>query len=307
MRIGIHVTPSGRGDNAIDELIDEARAARQGGLAAVWLPQLMDIDALTALAVVGRDVPGIELGTAVIPTYPRHPLILASQALTTQAACGNRLTLGIGLSHQVVIEGVFGYSFEKPVRHMREYLSVLLPALRGERVSFQGETLRVSAMGPLKVAGASTPPVLVAALGPKMLKLAGRMTDGTITWMVGPKTLANHVVPTITAAAVSAGRPSPRIAVGLPVCVTADVDGAKERAARLFAVYNHLPSYRAMLDREGAAAPADVAIVGDEDTVAAGLAQLADEGATDLTAAIFGSGEERQRTMALLSDMARRS
>jgi alkanesulfonate monooxygenase SsuD/methylene tetrahydromethanopterin reductase-like flavin-dependent oxidoreductase (luciferase family) len=140
-----------------------------------------------------------------------------------------------------------------------------------------------------------------------MLKLAGRLTDGTITWMVGPKTLANHVAPTITAAAASASRPAPRIVVGLPICVTADVEDAKERASRAFAIYKHLPSYRAMLDREGAADPADVGIFGDEDTVAAGLAQLADGGATDFTGAIFGSAEERQRTMALLSDVARRS
>jgi F420-dependent oxidoreductase-like protein len=232
---------------------------------------------------------------------------MASQALTTQAACGNRLILGIGLSHQVVIEGVFGHSFHRPVRHMREYLSVLLPALRGEKVSFEGETLRAAALGALNVPGATPPPVLVAALGPAMLKLAGTLTDGTITWMVGPKTLANHVVPAITAAAASAGRPSPRVVVGLPICVTLDVDDAKGRAGRAFGFYNNLPSYRAMLDREGAAGPEDVGIFGDEETVAEGLAHLADGGATDFSGAVFGSEDERQRTMALLSDLARRS
>lgn len=307
MRIGIDVLSSGRGDNAIDALVSEATGVLHDGLAAMWLPQMLDVDAMAALSVVGREVPEIELGTAVVPTYPRHPLVMASQALTTQAATGNRFTLGIGLSHQVVIEGVFGYSFEKPARHMREYLSILMPALRGEQVSFQGEVLKASAMGPIQVKGAAPPPVLVAALGPVMLKLAGRMTDGTITWMVGAKTLANHISPVITAAARDAGRPSPRIAVGLPICVTADVDGARERAAKNFGRYSQLPSYRAMLDREGVEGPVDVAVVGHEDSVASQIELLFDVGATEFVAALFGSAEERQRTQALLAELARRN
>ena len=251
-------------------------------------------------------MPGIELGTAVVPTYPRHPLVLAGQALTTQAACGNRLTLGIGLSHQIVIEGVFGYPFDKPARHMREYLSVLGPAIRGEQVTFEGSTVTARSMAPMKVAGAEPCPILVAALGSMMLKIAGELTDGTITWMVGLKTLGSHIVPSITAAAAAAGRPAPRVAVGLPVCVTADADAARQRAAKAFGFYNQLPSYRAMLDREGAQGPADVAIVGDEETVAAELARVADAGGTDLAAPPFGSGEERQRTLALLGEVARR-
>jgi F420-dependent oxidoreductase-like protein len=307
MRIGIDVMSSGRGDNAIDTLVSEAAAVRNDGLATMWVPQMMDVDALGALGVVGREVPQIELGTAVVPTYPRHPLVMASQTLTTQAASGNRLTLGIGLSHQVVIEGVFGYPFEKPVRHMREYLSILMPALRGEQVSFQGELLKASTMGPIKVNGASTPPVLVAALGPLMLKLAGQLTEGTITWMVGAKTLANHITPTITSAARDAGRPPPRIAVGLPICVTSDVEEARQRAAKNFARYSQLPSYRAMLDREGVEGPADVAIVGDEESVASQIELLFDAGATELVAAPFGSPEERSRTRTLLAELARRN
>src|SRR5579859_5968442 len=186
MRIGLHLSASGRNPNSIDELIGEATAVETAGLAAMWMPQLFDVDALTALAVVGRHVERIDFGTNVVPTYPRHPLMLAGQALTTQAATGNRLTLGIGLSHRMVIEGVFCYSFDHPVRHMREYLSILMPALAGEKVSFQGETLTANTMSPLVVAGARRPAVLVAALGPQMLKLAGRLADGTTTWMVGP-------------------------------------------------------------------------------------------------------------------------
>jgi F420-dependent oxidoreductase-like protein len=258
------------------------------------MPQIFGLDALTALAVAGAEVPGIELGTAVIPTYPRHPMMLAAQALTTQSAIGNRLVLGIGLSHQVVIESMFGYSFDKPGRHMSEYLSILLPLLHERSVQYRGETLK--AAGSITIGDVAAPPVLLAALAPRMLKMAGALADGTITWMTGPSTVADHIVPSITKAAADAGRPQPRVAVGLPVCVTTDVDAARQRAAKAFQIYGQLPSYRAMLDREGAEGPADVAIVGDEDSVAAQIAQLGQIGATDFMAAPFGSQEERDRT-----------
>ena len=254
--------------------------------------------------MVGREVGRIGLGTSVVPSYPRHPLMLAGQALTVQAATGNRLTLGIGLSHQMVIEGVFGYSFEKPAHHMYEYLSILMPALAGEKVSFQGDTLKATTMNPLTVAGAAKPDVLVAALGPRMLKIAGELADGTATWMVGPKTLGEHIVPLITQAAAGAGRPSPRIAVGLPVCVTSDADEARTRAAKTFSVYGQLPSYRAMLDREGVSDPSEVAIIGDEKTVATALRRLIELGATDLSMPITGSSADRARAVALFAELA---
>jgi F420-dependent oxidoreductase-like protein len=304
MRIGIHVSSSESAANAVDQLIEAAREAADAGLAAFWLPQLFDVDALTAVAVIGREVPGIGLGTAVVPTYPRHPMVMAGQALTAQAACGNRFILGIGLSHQVVIEGMFGYSFDKPARHMREYLAILGPLIRGEQVSFHGKTLKAATMAPMKVAGAEPCPILVAALAPAMLKLSGELADGTVTWMVGPKTLASHVVPTITAAAATAGRPAPRVVAGIPVSVTTEPDRARQQAAQTFAIYGQLPSYRDMLDREGVEGPADVAVVGDEEAVAAQLAGFGDAGATELAAAIFGSSDERRRTLALLSDLA---
>jgi F420-dependent oxidoreductase-like protein len=304
MRVGIHAGLSGRGDNAIDEHNDTAGVARDHGL-SFWTPQLSDVDALTALAVVGRAVPGLEVGTAVVPTYPRHPMVMAMQALTVQAATGGRLTLGIGLSHQVVIEGSYGLSFSKPVRHMREYLEILMPLLHTGQVTFEGEELTARTFSPMKPAGSTPPSVVVAALGTQMLKLAGRLADGTALWMVGPKTIADHIVPTITKAAEAAGRPTPRVVVGLPVSVTSDADGAREKAARSFGFYNNLPSYRAMLDIEGAAGPADVAVVGDEDQVAGQLRNLAELGATDLSLPIFGSGEERQRTLAVLAELAR--
>lgn len=304
MRIGIHAGLSGRTDNAIEELVAAARDAHEHGL-DFWVPQLTDIDALTALAVVGREVPGLQIGTAVVPTYPRHPMVMAMQALTVQAASGGHLVLGIGLSHQVVIEGAFGLSFSTPVRHMREYLEILMPLLHEGKASFEGEELTARTFAPMRLAGATAPPVVVAALGSQMLGLAGRLADGTALWMVGPKTIADHIVPTITRAAESAGRPRPQVVVGLPVCVTATPDAAKEQAASAFGFYNHLPSYRAMLDKEGAGGPADVAVVGDEESVAAQLRYLFECGATSLSLPVFGSREERARTMGLLSELSR--
>jgi F420-dependent oxidoreductase-like protein len=274
------------------------------GLAAANVSQIFGYDALTLLALVGREVPDIELMVSVVPIYPRHPIALAAQALTVQAATGGRLTLGIGLAHQIVVENVFGYPFERPARHMREYLTALVPLLGGEQVAYQGETVTAATLGPLEI-DAPAPTLLVAALGSRMLELAGTMADGTVTWMTGPATLSSHIVPTITTAAAEAGRPAPRISVGLPLCVTDDVEAARERAARLFGIYGTLPSYRAMLDREQAAGPADVAIVGDEQSVAAQLAALADAGATDFNAAIYGRGEERDRSFALLAELAK--
>lgn len=292
------------GSRPLDQVADQVQRAADAGFASVTASQIFGYDALTLLAVVGQRVPGIELVTGVVPTYPRHPIVLAGQALTVQAATGGRLTLGVGLSHQIVIENMFGFPFDRPARHMREYLTALVPLLHGEQVAVHGETVTAATMGPLDV-DAPAPPVLVAALGPRLLELAGTLADGTVLWMTGPATVRSHIVPTITAAAEAAGRPAPRVAVGLPVCVTDDPASARERAAQLFALYGGLPSYRAMLDREGAAGPEDVALVGDEDAVAEQIASVGVAGATDLSASIFGDPGERERTFALLSNLAK--
>jgi F420-dependent oxidoreductase-like protein len=299
MRIGIF-----GGDTAgrsLDDTVAGARVAHEQGFISFWLPQIFGAEALTTIAVAGREVPDIYFGTAVVPTYPRHPMVLAQQTLTVQQATGNRFMLGIGLSHQIVIEGMYGMSFDKPARHMREYLAILMPLLNGESVDFEGETLTFH--GAIDVAGATAPPVLLAALAPRMLELAGSVADGTITWMTGPATLESHIIPSITKAAEKAGKRAPAVAASLPICVTDDPDGARERAAKDFVVYGHLPSYRAMLDKEGAAGPADVAIVGDEATVSKHVQQLADIGVTDFAAAEFGSREERARTRELLQSL----
>jgi 5,10-methylenetetrahydromethanopterin reductase len=298
MKIGVMIDVG----QPVDDVIAQVDGLRTAGLDSAWSSQIFGYDALTLLAVVGREVPDIELGTAVVPTYPRNPVMLAGQALTVQAATGGRLTLGVGLSHEVVIENVFGQSFDRPARHMREYLSILTPLLMGEQVAFTGETLRAATFGALEVE-APAPPVLVAALGPTMLGLAARLASGTVTWMTGPSTIESHIVPVIGSAAAEAGRGEPRVAVGLPVCVTTDIAAAKKKAAVLFAIYGGLPSYRAMLDREEAEGPADVAIVGSEDEVAARVRRLADIGATDFIGAPFGTAEEINASIGALAGL----
>ena len=289
------------GPEALSRLRDQLQRAADDGFASAWISNIFGLDALTALAVAGSQVPGIELGTAVVPTYPRHPAVLAQQALTAATALGGRLTLGIGLSHKIVIEDMYGYSFDRPARHMREYLSILLPLLNGEQASFQGETMRAQI-------GLSTPrpgrvPVLLAALAPQMLRLAGQRADGTVLWMTGPATIRDYIVPSIREAAAAAGRPNPRVVCLLPVCVTDDPDGARARANRVLAIYGQLPSYRAMLDREGAAQPGDVVLTGDEDAVAAQIAALEEAGVTDFVAVEYSRGEDQVRTRALLKSL----
>jgi 5,10-methylenetetrahydromethanopterin reductase len=300
MRIGISQDEP-TGPQALVRLRDQLQHAADDGFASAWISNIFGLDALTALAVAGSQVPGIELGTAVVPTYPRHPAVLAQQALTAATALDGRLVLGIGLSHKIVIEDMYGYSFDRPVRHMREYLSVLLPLLDGQQAAFDGETLR----GRI---GLTTPrpdrvPVLLAALGPQMLRLAGQRTDGTVLWMTGPATVRDYVVPAIREAAQAAGRPSPRVVCLLPVCVTDDPDGARARANRVFAIYGQLPSYRAMLDKEGAEQPGDIALTGDENAVAGQIDALAEAGVTDFVAAQYSRGDEAERTRALLKSL----
>jgi len=249
-------------------------------------------------------VDGIELGTAVVPTYSRHPYYMAQQAMSTQAACNGRFALGIGLSHQIVIETILGMSFEKPAKHMEEYLSVLVPVLQEGTTTFKGEVFSVdTSFAGLERMGTTPPQVLVAALGPMMLRLAGSMADGTITWMTGPATIETHIVPNITKGAADAGRPEPRVVAAAPVCVTDDVDAARESASSTFQIYGTLPSYRAMLDREGAAGPADVAIVGDAATVRAGIQRYADAGTTDFNLALFGTPDQMKATTEVVQSL----
>jgi 5,10-methylenetetrahydromethanopterin reductase len=295
MRIGIFGGTVNEG--TIDDVVDEARQVEADGFASYWAPNIFGHDALTALAIVGREVPRIELGTSVVPTYPRHPMAIAQQCLTVNAASEGRLTLGIGLSHKIVIENMMGMSYDKPIRHIRDYLNILGPLSRNEPVSYSGEAY--STFGALSAKGAPPFSTVVAALGPQMLKAAAELADGTLTWCTGPKTLGDYIVPTINAAAEAAERSTPRVIAALPVCVTSDMEAAKGRAAQVFEIYGSLPSYRAMLDREGAAGPEDIAITGSESEVVDRIRALADIGVTDFAAVEFpGNSDEAAATRA---------
>jgi F420-dependent oxidoreductase-like protein len=308
MRIGIGIGEISGTTGTIDALVTQAKRAEADGLASGWLANIFGMDAIMAAAICARETSKLELGTAVVPTYPRHPIAMAQAALSASAIAGGRFSLGIGLSHQIVIEGMLGLSFAKPYSHMREYLAVLGPLIRDGKVSHGGAEYRVNAN--LSVPGATPCSILVAALAPKMLALTGREADGTITWMTGPKTIRDHTVPRLREAAAGAGRPTPRVVVGLPIAVTTAVAAARASAARLFQVYGMLPSYRAMLDREGAEGPSDVALVGDESEVGAAVERLGEAGGTDLLAIPFpvdGDAEAVTRTRALLGRLAARS
>ena len=294
MRIGTMMGATGT--TTLDNLIDLARKVEAAGLDNLWMANIFGMDAISTLALIGREVPRIGLGTAVTPTYPRHPTAIAQQALTTAAATNNRFTLGIGLSHQIVIENMLGFSYEKPAKHLREYLEVLMPLARGETVNFNGEQYRVNGVT-LEIPGADRLPVVLAALGPVMLKIAGELADGTNTWMVGPNTMANHIVPGL-------GRDDATVVGGVPVVLTTHIDQAREQIAKDLVIYGQLPSYRAMLDREGVAGPADIAIVGDENALRGEIKRFEDAGVTDFNAAIMDVEDGAwDRTLEFLSSL----
>ena len=305
MRIGIFIGSVGAGGD-LDGHVEQIVTAEEDGFDSFWSAQVLGVDALTLIALAGQRTNRIEMSTAVVPTFPRHPLALAQQALTTQAATGGRLTLGIGLSHRPMVEGRLGLQFDRPALHMQEYISVLRRLVHEGRVEFSGQVFRVN--GTIQVPSATPCPIVIAALGPRMLRIAGELAEGTVTWMTGRKTLDSHIVPRINSAADAAGRPKPRICVGVPIAVTDNLAAAREQASRLFQRYGQLPSYRRMLDMEGVEEPADMAIVGNEAEVERQLRSLAEAGATDLLAAIFPASDEDEegsvaRTRALLKGL----
>ena len=247
MRTGVIVGGLFGAPRTVEGIVEAVRLAWEAGLSSAWVPQVTDVDALVALAVAGREVPGIELGTAVVPTYPRHPTALAAQALTVQSALGeDRLVLGIGLSHRFFIEDMLGMSYERPACHMREYLEILVPLLQGRTVDITGEQL-VARGYAVVVEDAPAPSVMLAALGPAMLRLAGSMTDGTITWMGGASVIRDYVVPTMFDAPREVGRRPLRVAVGLPVCVSDDADASRRWCREKFEMYRNIPAYRKMM------------------------------------------------------------
>ena len=302
MRIGMMIGEGAGESPPMDEVIQRAQRAEAAGLHSAWLAHAFAHDAIGLLGLVGRETSRIELGTAVVPTYPRHPVAMAQQALTTQAASKGRFTLGIGLSHKFVIEDMYGLAYTRHLSHMREYMAVMRPLLDGQPVDHEGQEYRVKA--DISVQGASPVPVVLAALGPKMLDFAGRESAGTVTWMAGHKALREHVVPRITDAAKAADRPAPRVIAGMPLAITDDPAKALEVAAKVFAIYSQLPAYRTMLDRGGLGQPPEVALLGDAATISDELKRLEDVGVTDLCAFVFQADAGAfERTVDFLSSL----
>ncbi|MCW0212962.1 MAG: TIGR03564 family F420-dependent LLM class oxidoreductase [Pseudonocardia sp.] len=310
MRIGVALptdhTRLAAEANSVETLIDQVRELAAAGLTSAWLTQRFDHDAVTVAALAAREVPGIEIGTAAVPIYPRHPITLSMQARTAQAAGHGRFTLGVGMSVKAFVEQAYGIAPHPRVRHLREFLQALGSLLETGAADLTGETVVARTPFASTVPGA-TPrvPVLVAAAGELTLRAAGELADGALPILSGPRTLAEYTVPTLTRYAAAAGRPAPRIAAIVSGVVTADVVGARARAERSMGPYAAIPAYRAALDREGLDHPADLVAIGDEQLLADQVSAYLEAGATELvyTQTAIGSPEDERRTWALLGGL----
>jgi F420-dependent oxidoreductase-like protein len=287
-------------------MVDQAVRAENDGFTSLWYAGAIGGDPLVAMAAAGRATQTLELGTSVVQTYPCHPVLQAQRFAALANAVGRSVTLGIGPSHKPVIENMYGLSYDHVGRHTEEYLTILTTLLAGEGVNFKGEDFQVQIGSGLKPE--APVPVLVAALAPRLLRVAGERTDGAILWMANGKAVETHVGPRLRKAAEGAGRPAPRIVVGLPVAVHDDEAEGRQAASEQFAGYGVLPNYRRILDIGGAPGPADAAIVGDEASVQAQIEGLFSAGATDVWAAAFPVGTDRagsrDRTRTLLAELA---
>ena len=305
MRIGLT-----GGGATVDKVAEQAKRAEADGFCSLWYASVVTGDPLVAMALAGRETATIELGTAVLQTYPCHPLLQANRAVSVVDAMGRPgLTLGIGPSHRPLVEGVYGYGYDHPGRNTEEYVTILTRLLAGEAVDLDGDEWTAHTGG-RAVPPAHPVPVLVSALGPRLLRVAGAVADGTVLWMAPAKAIETHVVPAMTAAAVAAGRPSPRIVAGLPVAVHDDEAEARSAAVTYSTAYAGMANYRRILEIGGASTPADAAIVGDEAAVRSQLQSLIDAGATDIWAAVFPVGDDAkaslQRTRELLMELVTR-
>jgi F420-dependent oxidoreductase-like protein len=288
------------------DVVEQVVRAEAEGFGSAWTVHFSrGLDALGLLAVAGTRTSRIDLGVGIVPTYPRHPLALAQQAATVQALSGGRLTLGVGVSHRPVIEQLHGLEYTRPAVHMREYLSVLVPLLRDGSVQFRGTFYQVD--GGFVVPGTSPVPVLVGALSPLMVQAAGELADGVVTWLAGPRSLGEVIVPRLHAAA--AGRPTPRVVAALPVAVCADADLARRQAGQVFTLYGRFDNYRRLFEREGVASPGEVALTGTESDIERQLKSLEDLGVTELWPVLFPAGADpdgtMERTRALLAGLSR--
>ncbi|MFF4713547.1 TIGR03564 family F420-dependent LLM class oxidoreductase [Streptomyces eurythermus] len=293
--------------NSIDTIVRLAREAREAGLTSAWFGQTFSYDSPTLAAVVGREVPGLQVGTSAIPVFGRHPLIIASQAQTAQAATGGRYHLGLALGTKHLTETGFGIPYERPIARLREFLTALRPLLETGSADFHGELLTATTPLPAAVPGAEPPvPVLVAAMGPQALRVSGALADGILPLLAGPRALADHIVPAVTAAAEAAGRPAPRIVAFVPGVVTSDAEKVRQTAAETLSFYDRFPSYQRVVELSGGTRAADIAAIGDEETVAAEVRRYREAGATEVvfTATELGGEADQRRTFALLGELA---
>ncbi len=299
MKLGLFVGARPTGKTLSTQIADIQEAERRG-FDSYWYAQTGESDVLTTLALAARETERIELGSGVVPTYTRHPNVLAQQAATVSAAAPGRFTLGIGPSHRPVIERL-GMAYDRPALQLREYVQIVRALTTEGTVDWEGEYYQMSTG--FRLEGASPFPIVVSALAPLMLRLAGEVADGTVTWMAGVTALRRHVVPRLREAASAAGRPEPRVVVGVPVAVTDDGAVGRGVAAEIFRIYGRLENYRRVLDRGEAPGPADVAAVGTETEVAEQLAAYADAGTTELVAVVYPVGPDPERSVARTMDL----
>jgi F420-dependent oxidoreductase-like protein len=301
MRIGLQVSADrGRYATKVEKLRADARWADEAGLDSVWTPQIPDeFDVMTAATLIGAATSRIEVGTAIVPLQPRHPIVLAQQALSNQAVCEGRFTLGLGVSHHWIIQDMLGLPYENHVTTMRCYLDVLDQALRGPGlVEVENELFTIR--NPLDVTDVTPTPIMIAALGPVMLKLAAERAAGTSLWLADERTIASHVVPTISKAAQAAGRPAPRIMAGVPVCLCRDdeIDAAIEKTNRTLSEVVASPNYVRLMEHGDAQTIGDVLVGGSEAAMEKRLQSFADAGVTDLNARIVALGDGRDEIKA---------
>jgi F420-dependent oxidoreductase-like protein len=300
MRIGL----TGGGSSTL-RIVEQAQQAEADGFAALWYASEVCGDPLVAMAVAGAATKSIELGTAVLQTYPCHPLLQAKRvASVVDAMSRPGFTLGIGPSHEPLIRGVYGLSYDHPGRSTEEYVQILTALLRGDDIDLSGQDWSAHTGG-RAVQPKQPVPVLVAALGPRLLRVAGALADGAVLWMAPPRAIETHIVPTLHAAAAAAGRPTPRVVAGLPVAVHDDEAEARAAAAATSTMYAGMANYQRILRIGGAASPAQAAVVGDEASVRAQLQALIDAGATDIWAAVFGVGEDKRASVRRTTDLLR--
>ena len=295
MRIGIMIGPDrGRYAQKVGRLVADAEAAEAAGYASIWVPQIpSDFDALTAITLMGTATSRIELGTAVMPIQTRHPVAMAQQVLSNQAVCEGRFTLGLGPSHHWIVEDMLGLSYARPAHQVRTYLEVLNVALAGPGpVDVENDTWRIH--NPLDVTDVTPTPILLAALAPLMLQIAGSQTDGTILWMADERAIGGHVVPKITAAATEAGRPAPRVVAGVPValCANDEVDEVREWTNQVLGHAEYSPNYQRLLEEGDARDVGDVLAAGDEAAVEARMRSFRDAGVTDLSVRVVPFGKD---------------